>query len=304
MNCAVGIVEVTKRHGKLTALDGVSFDVASGELFGLIGPDGAGKSTLFNILATLSAPDSGMVTMGGLDVVTDYRKMRTRLGYMPEKFSLYQDLSVSENLHFFASLFGVTVRENYEMIAPIFSQLEKFPDRKAGALSGGMKQKLALSCALIHRPDILLLDEPTTGVDAVSRSEFWDILGQLRQRGITIVVATSYMDEATKCERIAMINSGRIIAVDSPSALVASLDERLYDAVSADMFGLLTHLKAMPEVVDCYTFGATLHVVGSERFSASGAVDMLRRSGIADVTITPAKGNIEDLFIKQIRDGR
>ena len=304
MNKAIEISEVSKNYGNIYALDHVSFTVEQGELFGLIGPDGAGKSSLYRIIATLLAPDSGSVTVNGMDVVRDYRKLRTRIGYMPEKFSLYQDMTVAENMSFFASLFGVSVKENYDLIAPIFSQLEKFPDRMAGALSGGMKQKLALSCALIHRPEVLLLDEPTTGVDAVSRSEFWKMLTTLREKGITILVSTSYMDEATRCERIAMINNGRILAVDTPSALINRVDENLYNAVATDMFGLLSRLRSNPDVIDCYTFGATLHVVGNDNFSASQVEAALKKSGMEDVRIYPATGNIEDLFIKQIRDGK
>lgn len=304
MKPAVEITDLTKRYGRLCALDNVNFNVECGELFGLIGPDGAGKSSLYKILATLSQPDSGTATVCGLDAVRNYKQLRTRIGYMPEKFSLYQDMTVSENLNFFASLFGVTVRESYNLIAPIFSQLEKFPDRLAGALSGGMKQKLALSCALIHRPEILLLDEPTTGVDAVSRSEFWDMLSELRGKGITILVSTSYMDEATRCERIAMIDKGHILAVDSPQALIRNLDENLYNAVAGDMFVLLTLLRTLPEVIDCYTFGATLHLVTTDSFSVGKTVEFLRRSGLPDARIYPATGTIEDLFIKQIRDGK
>lgn len=300
MKPAIEISEISKSYGSVQALDRVSFSVGRGELFGLIGPDGAGKSTLYKILATLLSPDTGRATVAGLDVAKDYKKLRAKIGYMPEKFSLYPDMSVSENMKFFASLFGVSVRDNYDLIAPFFSQLEKFPDRMAGALSGGMKQKLALSCALIHRPELLLLDEPTTGVDAVSRSEFWAMLATLREKGITILVSTSYMDEATLCERIAMINNGRILAVDTPSALVKSLDENLYDAVAKDMFYLLSRLREMPEVVDCYTFGATLHVVGNKDFSAERAMKQLRESGIPDVSIYPAAGTIEDLFIKAV----
>lgn len=304
MNKAIEISEVSKNYGNIHALDRVSFTVEQGELFGLIGPDGAGKSSLYRIIATLLAPDSGSVTVNGMDVVRDYRKLRTRIGYMPEKFSLYQDMTVAENMSFFASLFGVSVKENYDLIAPIFSQLEKFPDRMAGALSGGMKQKLALSCALIHRPEVLLLDEPTTGVDAVSRSEFWEMLTTLREKGITILVSTSYMDEATRCERIAMINNGRILAVDTPSALINRLDENLYNAVATDMFGLLSRLRSNLDVIDCYTFGATLHVVGNDNFSVGQVEAALKKSGMEDVRIYPATGNIEDLFIKQIRDGK
>ena len=192
---------------------------------------------------------------------------------------------MEENLKFFASLFGVSVRDNYDMIAPVFTQLEKFPNRKAGALSGGMKQKLALSCALIHRPEVLLLDEPTTGVDAVSRSEFWDMLSTLREKGITILASTSYMDEATRCDRIAMIDKGRILSVDTPANLVAGIGENLYNAVASDMFALLTALREMPEVTDCYTFGATLHVVTDDGFSPDEAVRLLESKGLEDVKI-------------------
>ena len=223
---------------------------------------------------------------------------------MPERFSLYQDLTVMENLKFFASMFGVSVRDNYNLIAPIFGQLERFLDRKAGALSGGMKQKLALSCALIHRPEVILLDEPTTGVDAVSRSEFWDMLSGLRRQGITILVSTSYMDEATQCERVAMINNGRILETDTPHNLVAGLGENLYNAVASDMFRLLSELRRMPDVVDCYTFGATLHVVGTDDFNSEKTTIMLTSAGLSDVSIYPAEGNIEDLFIKLTRNER
>lgn len=302
MNTPIQIEDVRKRYGSVTALDGVSLEVDRGELFGLIGPDGAGKSTLYRLLATLLTPDSGRITVCGLDSVKDYRKIRTVIGYMPERFSLYPDLTVSENLHFFASLFGVSIKDNYELIAPVFGQLEKFPHRKAGALSGGMKQKLALSCALIHKPEVLLLDEPTTGVDAVSRSEFWEMLGSLRDRGITILVSTSYMDEATRCERIAMINRGRILQTDTPGNLVAGLGENLYNAEAADMFRLLNVLRELPDVIDCYTFGATLHLVVTNQFSPQGAIKELVKAGLKDVRIFPAKGTIEDLFIKLTRD--
>lgn len=304
MNQLVKISELSKRYGSLVALDKISFDVGNGELFGLIGPDGSGKSSLYKILATLSAPDSGHASVCGLDTVRDYRKLRPMIGYMPERFSLYQDLTVSENLKFFASLFGVSVKENYDLIAPIFGQLERFPHRKAGALSGGMKQKLALSCALIHRPKVLFLDEPTTGVDAVSRSEFWDMLATLREKGITILVSTSYMDEATRCERIAMIDKGNILDIDTPGGLVSRIGENLYNAVATDMFRLLNGLREMPEVIDCYTFGATLHVVGRDDFNSDKVMAALTTSGLNDVKIYPAKGDIEDLFIKLTRDGQ
>ncbi len=302
MNTAIEIKDITKRYGKIVALDGISLSVDKGEMFGLIGPDGTGKSTLYKILATLVRPDTGIAKICGLDTMKDFRVIRTKIGYMPERFSLYQDLTVSENLRFFASLFGVSVKDNYDLIAPIFSQLKRFPNRKAGALSGGMKQKLALSCALIHRPEILLLDEPTTGVDTVSRSEFWDMLSTLREKGITILVSTSYMDEATRCERIAMINRGHILDINTPANLIAGIGENLYNAVADDMFSLLNRLRKMPEVIDCYTFGATLHVMVGDTFNPCKAVRQLEDEGLENVKIYPAMGDIEDLFIKLTRD--
>ena len=298
MRNIIDIQRLTKRYGKLTALDSVTLSIAEGSMFGLIGPDGAGKSTLYQILTTLLTPDEGSVTVAGLDVVKDFRQLRTEIGYMPEKFSLYPDLTVRENLHFFASLFGVRVEDNFDLIAPIFAQLEKFPNRRAGALSGGMKQKLALACALIHRPKVLLLDEPTTGVDAVSRSEFWNMLTTLKEQGITILVSTSYMDEAERCGQIALMNKGRILDVNTPARLIEGMDKNLYNASAADMYPLLKALRALPDVEDCYTFGATLHVVARDNFNPDAAVAKLRRDGLADARIYPARGNIEDLFIK------
>lgn len=216
MEKSISINDVTKNYGSICALDNVSFEVEKGEVFGLIGPDGAGKTTLFRILTTLLVPDSGTATVEGLDAIKDYKRIRSIVGYMPGRFSLYQDLSVEENLEFFASIFGVDVKDNYDIIAPIYSQIEPFAKRRAGKLSGGMKQKLALSCALIHRPQVLFLDEPTTGVDAVSRSEFWDMLAGLKQYGISILVSTPYMDEAGRCDRIALINEGKILKIDTP----------------------------------------------------------------------------------------
>lgn len=302
MSNAIVINNISKSYGNITALDDIDLKVKRGELFGLIGPDGAGKSSLYRILATLAKPDKGEASVCGMDTVRDYVKIRTKIGYMPERFSLYQDLSVSENLSFFAALFGVSVKDNYSLIAPVFDQLKQFPDRKAGALSGGMKQKLALSCALIHRPEILLLDEPTTGVDAVSRSEFWDVLAELKRQGITILVSTSYMDEATRCERIAMIDKGKILETDTPANLVAGLDENLYNASATEMFSLLSELRKMPEVNDCYTFGATLHIVANNDFDPGKVVEQLSARGLKNVRVYPAKGNIEDLFIKLSRN--
>lgn len=299
MNNAIEIRNISKAFGKIQALDDVSLNVRRGELFGLIGPDGAGKSTLYRILTTLAIPDAGSASMVGYDCVKDYAELRKHIGYMPERFSLYQDLSVRENLNFFADLFKVKVKDNFDLVAPIYNpQLSKFPRRRAGDLSGGMKQKLALSCALIHRPEVLLLDEPTTGVDAVSRSEFWEMLRGLRAKGITIIVSTSYMDEAQMCDRIALINKGKILKVDTPSDLIAHNDENLYNAVATNMFGLLNALRSTPGVENCYTFGATLHVVAAPDFDPAVAEASLRDQGLHDVRIYPAHGDIEDLFIK------
>ena len=293
---------LTKRYGQLTAVDGVNLSVGEGELFGLIGPDGAGKSSIYRMLATLMPPDGGTARVLGLDVAADYRRIRTLIGYMPERFSLYPDLTVSENLKFFASLFNVSVERNRDLIDSIFSQLARFPDRPAGKLSGGMKQKLALSCALIHRPRLLLLDEPTTGVDAVSRSEFWQMLRSLARKGMSIMVSTSYMDEAALCDRVAMINKGRIMLTDTPKKICKLASNNLYEARSRNIFPLLGALRSLPGVDDCYTFGASLHFKASPGFSISDAMRSLREAGIGDVEIAPTRGDVEDLFINLSQD--
>ena len=303
MNNAIDIRGITKKYGSLTALDNVTFSVPEGMMLGLIGPDGAGKTTLYRILTTLLSPDAGTATVAGLDTVKDYKGIRAEIGYMPERFSLYQDLTVNENLHFFASLFGVKVEDNYDLIAPIFHQLSKFPNRRAGALSGGMKQKLALGCALIHRPKVLLLDEPTTGVDAVSRSEVWDMLATLKEKGITILVSTSYMDEAQRCERIALIDKGRILDVNTPEKLVEGLGEHIYNVSAEKMYPLLEALRSLPEVKNCYTFGATLLIATESGFHPADAIRRLSDMGLTDVKIYPANGDIEDLFIKLAGNG-
>ncbi len=301
---AVEISGLSKSYGHVKALDDISLTVPEGMMFGLIGPDGAGKSTLYRILTTLLRADSGTARILGMDTVKDFRGIRDVVGYMPERFSLYPYMTVRENLEFFASLFGVTVESGYELIAPVFRQLEHFPDRRAGALSGGMKQKLALSCALIHRPRLLLLDEPTTGVDAVSRSEFWDMLGTLKEQGISIMVSTSYMDEARRCERIALIHKGKILRSDTPERLVEGLDENIYAARASDIYLLLGKLREYPGVDNCYTFGADLHVVADEGFNAEECASAMRKEGLQDVRIVPTKGDIEDLFIKLMGDER
>lgn len=302
MKNAVETQGLTKSYGKLVALDHVSLSVPEGSLFGLIGPDGAGKTTLYQILTTLLSPDEGNAIVAGLDVAKDYRRLRAEIGYMPERFSLYPDLTVMENLRFFAALFGVDIKDSLDLIAPVFGQLKEFPNRMAKALSGGMKQKLALSCALIHRPRVLLLDEPTTGVDAVSRSEFWKMLGRLKDMGITVLVSTSYMDEADRCEYVALMNRGKILDVNTPKKLMEGLGRNLYNASAKEMYPLLEALRSMPDVEDCYTFGATLHVVATEAFRPEVAVNRLRQEGLTDVRVYPAKGNIEDLFIKLTKE--
>ena len=302
MKNAVETQGLTKSYGKLVALDHVSLSVPEGSLFGLIGPDGAGKTTLYQILTTLLSPDEGNAIVAGLDVAKDYRRLRAEIGYMPERFSLYPDLTVMENLRFFAALFGVDIKDSLDLIAPVFGQLKEFPNRMAKALSGGMKQKLALSCALIHRPRVLLLDEPTTGVDAVSRSEFWKMLGRLKDMGITVLVSTSYMDEAERCEYVALMNRGKILDVNTPKKLMEGLGRNLYNASAKEMYPLLEALRSMPDVEDCYTFGATLHVVTTEAFRPEVAVNRLRQEGLTDIRVYPAKGNIEDLFIKLAKE--
>lgn len=217
---AIEVHNVSKSYGKVKALDDVSFTVEKGEVFGLIGPDGAGKTSMFRILCTLLLPDAGTATVDGYDVVKQLADIRRRVGYMPGKFSLYEDLTVEENLKFFATLFGTTVEQGYDSIAAIYSQIERFKDRRAGALSGGMKQKLALSCALVHQPSVLLLDEPTTGVDPVSRKELWDMLGTLKERGITIVASTPYLDEVRRCERVAFLDQGRVRGIGTAEEIL------------------------------------------------------------------------------------
>ena len=256
---AVAVEGLTKKFAGSVALDRVSFTVAPGELFGFIGPDGAGKTTLFRILVTLLEPDAGRASVLGRDVVKEFRALRQRVGYMPGRFSLYPDLSVEENLRFFASVFGTTIDAERARIAPIYSQLEPFKTRRAAALSGGMKQKLALCCALVHRPEILILDEPTTGVDAVSRREFWELLGELKQGGLNVVVSTPYMDEARRCDRIALIHRGRLLAVDTPAGIVRAFDRPLLGVRARERFKALLALRAYQHAHSVYPFGEVIH---------------------------------------------
>lgn len=293
---AIKVENISKSFGTIKALDNVSFEVKRGELFGLIGPDGAGKTTLFRLLTTLLAPDNGRAEVDGYDTINDYRAIRERVGYMPGRFSLYTDLTVEENLNFFAALFGVKVEDSYELVAPIYRQIEPFKKRKAGKLSGGMKQKLALSCALIHRPSVLFLDEPTTGVDAVSRNEFWDMLSELKERGITILVSTPYMDEASKCDRIALCNDGRILGIDTPKDIVAGFNSPLYKVKADNMYQLLQETRKIKGVLRCYPFGDTHHIVADDRFNVEQFKQTL--SNIKGLKIEPTNPSIEDMFIK------
>lgn len=280
----------------VTALHDVSFEAEQGELFGIIGPDGAGKTTLFRILTTLMLADKGTASVDGFDVVKDFKEIRKRVGYMPGRFSLYQDLTVSENLAFFATLFNTSIEENYDLVKGIYSQIERFKDRRAGALSGGMKQKLALSCALIHKPSVLFLDEPTTGVDAVSRKEFWELLRDLQKANITIIVSTPYMDEASLCDRVALIQEGRIMQIDSPVGITKKFGKRLWSFRSNDMYKLLLDLNSMPEVFSCYPFGSEHHVIFSAENDES-VTKFLIDKGHVNLKIEQIEPTIEDVFM-------
>jgi ABC-2 type transport system ATP-binding protein len=294
---------VGKCFGPTLALDNVSFSVRPAELFGLVGPDGAGKTTLFRILTTLLVPDSGSASVLGLDVVRDLWAIRSRVGYMPGRFSLYPDLSVEENLAFFASVFGTSIDEGRATIAPIYDQIEQFKDRRAGALSGGMKQKLALCCALVHRPEILLLDEPTTGVDAVSRREFWDLLGKLKASGLPIVVSTAYMDEATRCDRVALMQKGKVLAVDTPAAIAARYPHPLVAVHAKERHALLRILREYPHASSVYPFGEDLHYSDARSGVTPQAVaDELRGylagKPLTDVRVAPIDAGVEDAFME------
>jgi ABC-2 type transport system ATP-binding protein len=299
MDVAVHGLSKSYASGKVQALKEVSLQVNAGELFGLIGPDGAGKTSLFRILTTLLLPDAGEAQVLGLDVVKEYKEIRRRVGYMPGKFSLYADLTVEENLMFFASVFGTTIHENMDLVRDIYSQIEPFKDRRAGKLSGGMKQKLALCCALIHKPEVLFLDEPTTGVDAVSRTEFWNMLGRLKQQGITILVSTPYMDEATRCDRIALIQKGMIMDVDTPNGLMDAFPRALFAVKAEGMIALQRELKSMSQVFSCHAFGEFFHV----SFHAEGLMGMdglrahLLERGFKEVVVHPIRATVEDCFI-------
>ncbi|HEX8548866.1 MAG TPA: ABC transporter ATP-binding protein [Cytophagaceae bacterium] len=297
-------IKKTYNKGKTTAVSGVSFEVEQGELFGLIGPDGAGKTSIFRILTTLLLPDGGNANVTGFDVVKDYRKIREQLGYMPGRFSLYQDLTVEENLNFFATLFNTTIQENYALIEDIYVQIEPFKTRRAGKLSGGMKQKLALCCALIHKPTVLFLDEPTTGVDPVSRKEFWNMLKKLKQQGITILVSTPYMDEATLCDRIALIQTGHILSVDTPENITKGYSGNLYAVKAVSMYHALKELRAYENTFSCYAFGEYLHLSLKDNFpnAIHEVTTYLQSKGQSEIEMKPIGANIEDCFIRLLKE--
>jgi ABC-2 type transport system ATP-binding protein len=299
---AITLNGITKTYNKGTvlAVEDVSFTVEEGELFGLIGPDGAGKSTLFRILTTLLLADKGSASVGGFDIAREFKAIRGIIGYMPGKFSLYQDLTVQENLQFFATVFDTTIEENYHLIKDIYVQIEPFKDRRAGKLSGGMKQKLALCCALIHQPKVLFLDEPTTGVDVVSRKEFWEMLKRLKEKGITIMVSTSYMDEADLCDRIGLIIKGKVLSIASPLDTIKAYPEQLYAVKSDSMYQLLLALRAYPKTINCYTFGEFLHL------SISGTEDEVKNyikdKGHTSVEFKTIVPTVEDCFIRLLNE--
>jgi ABC-type multidrug transport system ATPase subunit len=287
---------------KVSALKEVSFTVGRGELFGLVGPDGAGKTTLFRVLTTLMIADSGAAAVDGFDVVTSFKEIRKRVGYMPGKFSLYPDLTVAENLAFFATLFNTSLKQNYDLVKPIYQQIEPFESRKAGALSGGMKQKLALSCALIHRPSVLFLDEPTTGVDAVSRKEFWELLHGLQEAGISILVSTPYMDEASLCDRVALMQEGRVMEVNTPGGVTVNFGKPLYAVRGEHMYELMQRLRQHEQVESCYPFGQHHHVVFKDSTLNQESIQelvALLDGGVT--TVEQIEPTIEDSFMKLMR---
>jgi ABC-type multidrug transport system ATPase subunit len=294
---AVSVQNIKRSYGKVEALKGLSFEVDKGEIFGIIGPDGAGKTTLFRILTTLLLADSGTAIVDGDDVVKDYKKIRKRVGYMPGRFSLYQDLSVEENLNVFATIFDTTIEENYHLIEDIYRQIEPFKTRRAGALSGGMKQKLALCCTLIHEPVVLFLDEPTTGVDPVSRKELWVMLKKLKNQGITILVSTPYMDEASMCDRIALMQDGEFLKIDTPEQIVKDYTEELWTVHGKEMPKLLKDLRSIPGVKSCFAFGDTHHIT-VENLKPDVLEEALTGMGHSYIVIRPVKASIEDCFME------
>jgi len=301
-----GIIQASgigKAFGTTQALKDISFEVSEGEIFGFIGPDGAGKTTLFRIITTLMLPDEGEIKVLGLDAKEGFRELRKDIGYMPGRFSLYHDLSVEENLDFYATVFGTTVKENYDLIADIYSHIKPFRKRLAGKLSGGMKQKLALSCALIHKPKLLVLDEPTTGVDAVSRFEFWGMLKKLRAYNITIVVSTPYMDEAMKCDRVALIQEGHILSVDMPEKMREGFTRKLFSIRASEKYLLINALRSYPQTITAYAFGDSVHATFTNDMVDDSIFEYLRTKGLNEIKIETVKAGIEDRFLELMEKG-
>jgi len=295
----ITVSNISKSYKKVKALQTISFEVKPNELFGLIGPDGAGKTTLFRILTTLLIANEGKATVAGFDVLDDFKDIRKHVGYMPGRFSLYQDLTVEENLKFFATIFGTTLEENYELIEDIYVQIEPFKDRRAGKLSGGMKQKLALCCSLIHKPKVLFLDEPTTGVDPVSRKELWEMLKRLQQKGITILVSTPYMDEAALCDRIALIQDGKILLIDTPENIVKQYPKTIYDVSANNMYQLINSLKTYPHQYSVYPFGEFVHYTDTRLdFNPNDLKIYLEENNLSNITIEQTQATIEDSFME------
>ena len=295
---SISVKNISKKYKTVLALQNITFEVQEGELFGLIGPDGAGKTTLFRLLTTLLLPNEGSAKVANYDVLKQVKEIRNSVGYMPGKFSLYQDLTIAENLAFFATIFGTTIEENYDLIEDIYVQIEPFKNRRAGALSGGMKQKLALCCALIHKPKVLFLDEPTTGVDPVSRKEFWEMLKRLKQKGITILVSTPYMDEASLCDRIALIQKGKILKIDSPDAIVKAYEKTIYEVATNQMHNLILDLKEFPSQYSVFAFGEFMHYIDKNDTSETETLRAyLHEKGHQNISIQKATPTIEDVFM-------
>ena len=295
----ISLKNISKSYNKVNALQNITFNVNEGELFGLIGPDGAGKTTLFRILTTLLIPNEGEATVANFDIIKDYKSIRNNVGYMPGKFSLYQDLTVEENLEFFATIFGTTIEENYDLIKEIYVQIEPFKDRRAGKLSGGMKQKLALCCALIHKPKVLFLDEPTTGVDPVSRKEFWEMLKRLQTKGITMLVSTPYMDEAALCDRIALIQDGKILEINTPQEIVKNYPKTIYNVKADNMYLLIQSLKSFQHHYSVYPFGEFVHYTDNRTdFNQDNLKQYLETKNLKNTTIEITQATIEDTFME------
>lgn len=296
---SIVVSNISKSYKTVKALKNISFELNEGELFGLIGPDGAGKTTLFRVLTTLLIADEGKASVAGYDLLKDYKAIRESVGYMPGRFSLYQDLTVEENLKFFATIFGTTIAENYDLIKDIYVQIEPFKTRRAGKLSGGMKQKLALSCALIHKPKVLFLDEPTTGVDPVSRKEFWEMIKRLQQKGITILVSTPYMDEAALCDRIALIQDGSILQIDTPEAIIKHYPKAIYNVSADNMYQLIESLKAYENSHSVYPFGEFVHYTDKRTgFDPKQLKQYLEEKQLAGISIEITQPTIEDAFME------